>query len=215
MSEKNIILFAAGSPIIVDFEELCLKNDIHIEAIVVNQSQYPCQALALDKVIDLAGLKEGSFSAPFICPLFTPKHRYEAVSEALALGLHPFGLLSDKNNDLPGSLAHGAGCFINRKVVIDAVCKMGNYVFINRGATLGHHLHLDDFVSIGPGVTTGGNVTIETGASIGTGAVILPGKSIGRHAVVGGGAVVTKDVKEYEIVMGNPAKVIKKNDKYF
>lgn len=215
MSEKNIILFAAGSPIIVDFEELCLKNDIHIEAIVANQNQYPSQALTLDRVIDLSGLKNGSFSAPFICPLFTPKNRYEAVSQALALGLNPFGLLSDKNNDLPSRLVHGVGCFINRKVVIGAVCQIGNYVFINRGATLGHHLHLDDFVSIGPGVTTGGNVTIEKGASIGTGAVILPGKRIGQHAIVGGGAVVTKDVKEYEVVMGNPAKVIKKNASYF
>lgn len=44
---------------------------------------------------------------------------------------------------------------------------------------------------------------------IGTRAIILPGIKIGRGAVIGAGAVVTKDVPEYAIVGGNPAKVIR------
>ena len=44
---------------------------------------------------------------------------------------------------------------------------------------------------------------------IGANAVILPGVTVGKGSVVGAGAIVTKDVPEYAIVGGNPAKVIK------
>ena len=53
-------------------------------------------------------------------------------------------------------------------------------------------------------------VVIGDDVWIGANAVILPGVTIGRHVVVAAGAVVTKDVPEYSIVAGVPAKVIKK-----
>lgn len=42
---------------------------------------------------------------------------------------------------------------------------------------------------------------------------ILPGVTIGKHAIVGAGAVVTKDVGDYEVAVGIPAKVVKTLDK--
>jgi len=51
-------------------------------------------------------------------------------------------------------------------------------------------------------------VIVEEGARIGANATILPGIRVGRDSVVGAGAVVTKDVKEFTIVAGNPAKKI-------
>ena len=55
-------------------------------------------------------------------------------------------------------------------------------------------------------------VVIAEGAWIGAGASILPGVRIGRYAVVGAAAVVTKDVPDYGVVVGSPAKVIKMLD---
>ncbi len=46
-------------------------------------------------------------------------------------------------------------------------------------------------------------------AAIGAGAVIVCGVTIGRKALVGAGAVVTKDVPDYAVVVGNPARVIR------
>ncbi len=52
-------------------------------------------------------------------------------------------------------------------------------------------------------------VTIADDVWIGTNVIILPGVTIGKGSVIAGGAVVTKDVDEYAIVGGNPAKIIK------
>jgi acetyltransferase-like isoleucine patch superfamily enzyme len=62
-------------------------------------------------------------------------------------------------------------------------------------------------------VLTCRTILIKAYAWIGAGATVLPGVSIGRHAVVGAGAVVTKDVPDYGVAVGNPAKVIKTLDK--
>ena len=52
-------------------------------------------------------------------------------------------------------------------------------------------------------------VLIKEGAWIGAGSTILPGVTVGRYAIVGSDTVVTKDVPDYAVVVGTPAKVIK------
>jgi len=56
-------------------------------------------------------------------------------------------------------------------------------------------------------------VVIKESAWIGAGATILPGVCIGKHAIVGAASVVTKDVPDYAVVVGSPAKVVKELDK--
>ena len=56
------------------------------------------------------------------------------------------------------------------------------------------------------------SVEIGEGSWIGTKAVIVGDVKIGRHCVIGAGSVVTKDVPDYSIVVGSPAKVIKHYD---
>ena len=55
-------------------------------------------------------------------------------------------------------------------------------------------------------------MTIADDVWIGGNVVILAGISIGEHAVIGAGSVVTKDVPPYSVVVGNPAKIVKKYD---
>lgn len=52
-------------------------------------------------------------------------------------------------------------------------------------------------------------VLIKKAAWLARGASILPGVSIGKHAIVGAASVVTKDVPDYAVAVGNPARVIK------
>lgn len=107
--------------------------------------------------------------------------------------------------------------------------KIGNNVFINSNmlAMSRGGITIEDDVQIAGNVSLLSNnhdlydrqillckpIVIRKGAWIGANAVVLAGVEIGKHAVVGAGSVVTKDVPDYSVVVGNPAKVIKTLDK--
>ncbi|MFK5241462.1 acyltransferase [Lactococcus lactis] len=58
----------------------------------------------------------------------------------------------------------------------------------------------------------GGGVLVDDGVWIGNNVIVLPNVHIGKKSIIGAGSVVTKDIPEYCIAVGNPAKVIKKFD---
>lgn len=117
----------------------------------------------------------------------------------------------------------GKGVYVDFNVVIGDRCKLQNGVFVYHGATI------EDGVFLGPGVmllndknpraiNADGTLKSDTdwavsptrighGAGIGGGAIILPGVTVGKWAIVGSGAVVTKNVPDYGLVYGNPARL--------
>jgi len=93
--------------------------------------------------------------------------------------------------------------------------KIGNYVMMGPEVIILSQNHKYDDVSK-PMSTQGYDikeVKIEDDVWIGTRAIILPGIRIKKGAIIGAGAVVTKDVPEYAIVGGVPAKIIKYRNK--
>ena len=106
--------------------------------------------------------------------------------------------------------------------------KIGNNVFINSNllAMARGGITIEDDVQIAGNVSLLTNnhdpydrmilpckpILIKKGAWIGANVVVLRGISIGKHAIVGAGSVVTKDVPNYAVVVGNPAKVVKMLD---
>ena len=107
--------------------------------------------------------------------------------------------------------------------------KIGKGVFVNSnllamargGITIGDHARIAANVQLISNnhdpydldVLTCKPVEIGDYAWIGAGATILPGVRVGRHAVVGAASVVTKDVQDYVVAVGNPAKVIRMLDR--
>ncbi len=124
----------------------------------------------------------------------------------------------------------GQNCILGKDVYVDFGVQIGDNVKIQNGALLYHGVTIESGVFVGPGaIFTNdkqprainpdgslkadadwqvGSVTIAYGASIGAGAIILPDITVGRFALIGAGAVVTKNVPNYALVLGNPARQI-------
>ena len=202
----DVILFGAGSPVIVDIEESCRRAGWRVAAIVRNVAA-PDQAGAASLLIDLAAASP--LRLPVLVPLFNPDNRRHAAAEATAHGATEFPALVDPTAILPARLDLGAGVYVNAGCTIGAASRLGRFAFVNRGAVLGHHLDLGDFASIGPGVVVAGQVTIGEGAQLGAGAVVAPGVRIGAGARVAPGTVVRRDVAAGETVAGNPARTVR------
>ena len=126
---------------------------------------------------------------------------------------------------LPGAKI-GRDCNVCDHVFIENDVVVGDAVTIKCGVQLWDGLRVGDNVFIGPNATFTNDLhprskqypqafvetVIEDGASIGANATILPGIRIGRGAMVGAGAVVTRDVPAHATVVGNPARVVKRDE---
>ena len=93
-------------------------------------------------------------------------------------------------------------------VVVLANAKVGSNCNICSHCFIENDVIVGDYVTIKNGVYLWDGITVEDYVFIGPRAIILPGVVLGRGAVVTAGAVVTKDVQDFEIVGGIPAKVI-------
>lgn len=106
----------------------------------------------------------------------------------------------------------GVGNYIQEGVITQAEVAIGDNSSIHMGSLIGHESEVGNSVFIAHAVSISGCCKIGDGSFIGTNATILPGTKVGRWSIVGAGAVVTKDVPDYSVVVGNPAKKIRDND---
>jgi len=115
----------------------------------------------------------------------------------------------------------GKNCNIGQNVVISTGVQLGKNVKVQNNVSIYSGVMCDDDVFLGPSMVFTNVINprsaiirkdqyietiVERGASIGANATIICGTIIGRYAFVGAGAVVTKDVKPYALVVGNPAR---------
>lgn len=116
---------------------------------------------------------------------------------------------------------------------VGADCNIGEHCFVERGAVLGDRVTIKNGVAVWDGVIAEDDVFLGPGAvltndlrprskspdfvpqktwlgrgcSVGANATVLCGVRLGRHCLVGAAAVVTRDVPDYALVLGNPARV--------
>lgn len=119
----------------------------------------------------------------------------------------------------------GKNCVLGQNVNVAANVVIGNFVKIQNNVSVYEGVELEDYVFCGPSMVftnivdprskypqVGSQFYVKTlvkeGASLGANCTIICGNTIGKFAFVGAGAVVTKDVPDYALVVGNPAKQI-------
>lgn len=118
----------------------------------------------------------------------------------------------------------GENCTIGHNCFIASLAKLGKGVKLESNIDVWDLVVLEDYVFVGPSVVFTNDLNprakypkhkkdwlptlIKKGASIGANATIVCGNTIGKWAFIGAGSIVTKDVSDYAIVVGVPAKII-------
>ncbi len=121
---------------------------------------------------------------------------------------------------MPGCVI-GEGCNIGQNVVISPDVKLGRNVKVQNNVSIYTGVECEDDVFLGPSMVFTNVINprsalnrrgeylhtlVKRGATIGANATIVCGHDIGRFAFIGAGAVVTKEVPDYALVVGNPAR---------
>jgi UDP-2-acetamido-3-amino-2,3-dideoxy-glucuronate N-acetyltransferase len=119
----------------------------------------------------------------------------------------------------------GKKCVLGQNVNVGNNVRIGNFVKIQNNVSVYEGVELEDYVFCGPSMVftnilnprskypqVGAQYYLKTlvkeGASLGANSTIVCGHTIGRFAFVGAGSVVTKNVPDFALVVGNPARII-------
>ncbi|MCX7013911.1 MAG: acyltransferase [Candidatus Sumerlaeota bacterium] len=155
----------------------------------------------------------------------------EVYRELPGVFIHPHALV--ETQDIGENTRIWAFAHVLRGCVIGSECNIGDHAFLEGGVRLGNRVTVKNGVALWEGVTCeddvflGPNVALTNdlyprsratewectptllrkGCSIGANATILAGVTIGRYALVGLGAVVTRDVPDYGLAYGSPARL--------
>lgn len=107
----------------------------------------------------------------------------------------------------------GKNCRILRDTFFDLTARIEIHDTVGIGARVSLVTHVNlahSPLAQGNYPAQSGGIVVKPGAAIFTGAIILPGITVGECAVVAAGSVVSTDVPDYTVVVGNPARVVKK-----
>lgn len=124
-----------------------------------------------------------------------------------------FPTVIDPSVIMSSYVSFGQGCIICAGCILTTDIRFGDFVTLNLDSTVGHDVRIGDYTTLYPSANISGNVTIGTMSEVGTGAHIIQGITVTDHVIFGAGAVVIKDVNESGTLVGNPARMIKKENR--
>lgn len=212
---KKIVILGAGGDGLVLAEAIAQHNKQAVES----------DKMAVEAFLDDAYTVEGTYEGfrvlgglNFWCKLspdilFIPAiqkvrdmPRRAARLEALEIPPERWATVVHPTAVIASCAKIGSGVYIGAFCSVQPRCVVGDFATLRAGAALGHDATVSRHAYVGPNAVLCGKTVLHCGAHLGPGAVLLDERSVGQFAVVGIGSAVTKNVTDYAVVMGNPAK---------
>lgn len=104
------------------------------------------------------------------------------------------------------------GIMIAQNTVINSLAEIDEGVICNTSSVIEHEVKIGKYSFVGPNATLLGAVEVGNFSFIGANSVIKQGVKIGNNVTVGAGTVVLKDIPDNTIVVGNPQRILKKEE---
>lgn len=117
--------------------------------------------------------------------------------------IHPTAVIAE-------SVVMGNGSLFAAQATVNADAKIGNLCIVNTLAVIEHEVILGNGVHVAPHATVLGQAVIGENTFVGAGSVILQGVNIGKNCIIGAGSIVLHDIEDDCVVVGNPAKLLKR-----
>lgn len=143
-----------------------------------------------------------------IAGIGTPKRK--DWIEDLELREFLFDTVVDPRSKVGSNVEIGTGSIICANSILTCDLKVGKHVIININTSVHHNSQIGDFTTIGPGCSITGYVNVGSETFIGAGTTIVPGVKIGKKCFIGAGSTVTKNIPDFYLAYGSPARPIRK-----
>ena len=124
--------------------------------------------------------------------------------------VHQFATLVHPAASVSRRAKIGRGVYVNYGASVAGGVRIGDHVALGPGAIIGHDVVIEDHTVVAPGAVVSGFVHLEGPSYIGARAVIRQRLRVSARALVGMGAVVVRDVEPGVTVVGNPARVLRR-----
>ena len=209
----NLLIYGSGA---TGREVLDLVDNLSIKrwkdiAFVVDENMSQKNYLEGKNIFCFNDLPSAFFDSEILIAVGEPDVRRKMYKKASSFGLQVTQLI-DNSVYMSKSSIIESGCILYPGVKVSSNTKLKKNVLIAFNTVVGHDIEVGENTFLSSGINIGGGVKIGSNTFVGLGSVIKEGVSIGNESIIGMGSIVYKDIPDNVIALGNPARVMRRND---
>lgn len=145
----------------------------------------------------------------FIVAIGNCRYRLKLVNKLESNPNVSFATLVDPQSIVGTKSLIGHGSMICAGSILTVDVVIGRHCIVNVNSSISHGCKIGNFSTIAPNVSISGDVVLDDEVEVGANAVIKEKITVRKGALIGMGAVVVKNVDQHNVVIGNPAKLLK------
>jgi UDP-perosamine 4-acetyltransferase len=208
---ESVLVVGAGDHAKVVIELIAEAAQYRVVGLVDNIKSGPVLGIpVVGTDDDLPSLRGSGIARAFVA-IGDNERRLATGHHLQTQGFQIVNVISPAANISP-TVQLGLGIAIMAGAVVNAQCRIEDFVIINTGAIIDHDSQIGEGSHVAPGCALAGRVKLGRLAFLGTGTSAIPGISVGDCAIVGAGACVVRNVPAGALAVGVPARVVRRHD---